>query len=129
MSSKINFEFVSPEASLFSGEVVSVLLPAKEGDAEILPLHAPFMTALRVGIVEIKISESENMKFLIDGGFADVANDNVTLLAEKSFNLLESSKEDFLIELDKVNKSLEETEDLIERESLLAKKLILESNN
>ncbi|MEC7734595.1 MAG: ATP synthase F1 subunit epsilon [Pseudomonadota bacterium] len=129
MSSKINFEFVSPESSLFSGEVVSVLLPAKEGDAEILPLHAPFMTALRVGIVEIKISESENMKFLIDGGFADVANDNVTLLAEKSFNLLESSKEDFLIELDKVNKSLEETEDLIERESLLAKKLILESNN
>ncbi len=129
MSSKINFEFVSPEASLFSGEVVSVLLPAKEGDAEILPLHAPFMTALRVGIVEIKVSESENMKFLIDGGFADVANDNVTLLAEKSFNLLESSKEDFLIELDKVNKSLEETEDLIERESLLAKKLILESNN
>ena len=129
MSSKLNFEFVSPEASLFSGEVVSVLLPAKEGDAEILPLHAPFMTALRVGIVEIKVSESESMKFLIDGGFADVANDNVTLLAEKSFNLLESSKEDFLIELDKVNKSLEETEDLIERESLLAKKLILESNN
>ena len=129
MSSKLNFEFVSPEASLFSGEVVSILLPAKEGDAEILPLHAPFMTALRVGIVEIKVSESESMKFLIDGGFADVANDNVTLLAEKSFNLLESSKEDFLIELDKVNKSLEETEDLIEKESLLAKKIILESNN
>jgi F-type H+-transporting ATPase subunit epsilon len=129
MSSKLNFEFVSPEASLFSGEVVSILLPAKEGDAEILPLHAPFMTALRVGIVEIKVSESESMKFLIDGGFADVANDNVTLLAEKSFNLLESSKEEFSIELDKVNKNLEETEDLIEKESLLAKKLILESNN
>ena len=129
MSSKLNFEFVSPEVSLFSGEVVSILLPAKEGDAEILPLHAPFMTALRVGIVEIKVSESESMKFLIDGGFADVANDNVTLLAEKSFNLLESSKEEFSIELDKVNKNLEETEDLIEKESLLAKKLILESNN
>jgi len=129
MSSKLNFEFVSPEASLFSGEVVSILLPAKEGDAEILPLHAPFMTALRVGIVEIKVSESESMKFLIDGGFADVANDNVTLLAEKSFNLLESSKEEFSIELAKVNKNLEETEDLIEKESLLAKKLILESNN
>ena len=129
MSSKLNFEFVSPEASLFSGEVVSILLPAKEGDAEILPLHAPFMTALRVGIVEIKVSESESMKFLIDGGVADVANDSVTLLAEKSFNLLESSKEEFSIELDKVNKNLEETEDLIEKESLLAKKLILESNN
>ena len=129
MSSKLNFDFVSPMSSIFSGEVDGILIPAKEGDAEILPLHAPFMTALRVGIVEIKVSESESMKFLIDGGFADVANDNVTLLAEKSFNLLESSKEEFSIELDKVNKNLEETEDLIEKESLLAKKLILESNN
>jgi len=129
MSSKLNFEFVSPEASLFSGEVFSVLLPAKEGDAEILPLHAPFMTALRVGVVEIRVNESESMKFLIDGGFADVASDNVTLLAEKSFNLLESSKEEFSRELGKVNKSLEETEDQIERESLLVKKQILEFSN
>ena len=37
MSSKLNFEFVSPMASIFSGEVDSVLIPAKEGDAEILP--------------------------------------------------------------------------------------------
>ena len=44
----------------------SVLIPAKEGDAEILPQHAPFMTALRVGVVEIKIANSENLKF-IDG--------------------------------------------------------------
>ena len=42
MSSKLNFEFVSPMASIFSGEVDSVLIPAKEGDAEILPQHAPF---------------------------------------------------------------------------------------
>ena len=72
MSSKLNFEFVSPMASIFSGEVDSVLIPAKEGDAEILPQHAPFMTALRVGVVEIKIANSENLKFLIDGGFADI---------------------------------------------------------
>ena len=55
MTSKLNFEFVSPMSSVFSGEVDSILLPAKEGDAEILPEHAPFMTALRVCIVEIKL--------------------------------------------------------------------------
>ena len=46
MSSKLNFDFVSPMSSIFSGEVDGILIPAKEGDAEILPQHAPFMTCL-----------------------------------------------------------------------------------
>ena len=37
MSLKLNFDFVSPMSLLFSGEVDSILIPAKEGDAEILP--------------------------------------------------------------------------------------------
>ena len=53
MSSKLNFDFVSPMSSIFSGEVDSILIPAKEGDAEILPHHAPFMTALRIGVVAV----------------------------------------------------------------------------
>ena len=35
MSSKLNFDFVSPMSSIFSGEVDGILIPAKEGDAEI----------------------------------------------------------------------------------------------
>lgn len=128
MSSKLNFEFVSPMASIFSGEVDSVLIPAKEGDAEILPQHAPFMTALRVGVVEIKIANSENLKFLIDGGFADIALDQVTLLAERSFDLVKSSKEDFDKIINDVAKDIEKSEDDREKEDLLIKKEILEAN-
>ena len=128
MSSKINFDFVSPMSSIFSGEVDSVLIPAKEGDAEILPHHAPFMTALRVGIVEIKLTDSENLKFLIDGGFADIALDQVTLLAERSFDLVESSKEDFDKIINDVTKDIKKSEDDEEKEDLLIKKEILEAN-
>ena len=53
MSLKLNFDFVSPMSLLFSGEVDSILIPAKEGDAEILPQHAPFMTALRLSLIHI----------------------------------------------------------------------------
>ena len=127
MSSKLNFEFVSPMASIFSGEVDSVLIPAKEGDAEILPQHAPFMTALRVGVVEINIANSENLKFLIDGGFADIALDQITLLAERSFDLIESSKEDFDKIMIDVTNDLEKTEDEQLKEELLIKKEILEA--
>ena len=128
MSSKLNFDFVSPMSSIFSGEVDSILIPAKEGDAEILPQHAPFMTALRVGVVEIKLTNSENLKFLIDGGFADIALDQVTLLAERSFDLVKSSKEDFDNIINDVEKDIEKSEDDREKEDLLIKKEILEAN-
>ena len=128
MSSKLNFDFVSPMSSIFSGEVDSILIPAKEGDAEILPQHAPFMTALRVGVVEIKLTDSENLKFLIDGGFADIALDQVTLLAERSFDLVKSSKEDFDKIINDIEKDIEKSEDDREKEDLLIKKEILEAN-
>ena len=128
MSSKLNCDFVSPMSSIFSGEVDSILIPAKEGDAEILPQHAPFMTALRVGVVEIKLTDSENLKFLIDGGFADIALDQVTLLAERSFDLVKSSKEDFDKIINDVAKDIEKSEDDREKEELLIKKEILEAN-
>ena len=128
MSSKLNFDFVSPMSSIFSGEVDGILIPAKEGDAEILPQHAPFMTALRVGVVEIKLTDSENLKFLIDGGFADIAHDQVTLLAERSFDLVKSSKKDFDKIINDVAKDIEKSEDDREKEDLLIKKEILEAN-
>ena len=128
MSSKLNFDFVSPMSSIFSGEVDSILIPAKEGDAEILPHHAPFMTALRIGVVEIKLTDSENLKFLIDGGFADIALDQVTLLAERSFDLVKSSKKDFDKIINDVAKDIEKSEDDREKEELLIKKEILEAN-
>ena len=128
MSSKLNFDFVSPMSSIFSGEVDGILIPAEEGDAEILPQHAPFMTALRVGVVEIKLTDSENLKFLIDGGFADIALDQVTLLAERSFDLVKSSKEDFDNIINDVAKDIEKSEDDREKEDLLIKKEILEAN-
>ena len=86
------------------------------------------MTALRVGIVEINLIDSENLKFLIDGGFADIALDQVTLLAERSFDLVESSKEDFDKMINDVAKDIEESEDDEEKEDLLIKKEILEAN-
>ena len=61
-------------------------------------------------------------RFLIDGGFADVALNKVTLLAERSFNLKDSSKEEFEEAINDVNKQLEDTENNSEKESLLLKK-------
>ena len=124
MAAKINLYFVSPESSIFSGEVDMIILPGKEGDAGILPNHAPFMTSLRVGVVEVTIN-SKIKKYLVDGGFADVSSEGITLLAERSFNLTESSSDEHSQLLDEVNKDLDKAESDKEKEDLNTKKEIL----
>ena len=52
MAEKLHFSLVAPEREVFSGEVDRVDAPGVEGDFGVLANHAPFMTALREGVVE-----------------------------------------------------------------------------
>lgn len=78
---KLHFSLVAPERELFSGEVDLVQAPGTEGDFGILANHAPFMTTLREGRITVKDGATTRM-FDIQGGFADVGLDGLTILAE-----------------------------------------------
>jgi len=83
MADKLHFSLVSPERELFSGEVDQVDAPGSEGDFGVLAGHAPFMTALREG--EVSVREGAKLtKYRIEGGFADVTPDGLTILAESA---------------------------------------------
>ena len=75
-----SFELVSPERVLFSGEATQVVVPASEGEITVLANHAPFMSALRAGVVTI----DGGKRLFVRGGFADVSASGLTLLAEKA---------------------------------------------
>ena len=75
-----SLELVSPERVLFSGEVTSVVVPAAEGDLTVLANHAPFMSALRAGVVTVDGAR----RLFVRGGFVDVASTGLTLLAEQA---------------------------------------------
>ncbi len=83
MSEKLYFSLVSPERELFSGEVDQVDAPGAEGDFGVLAGHAPFMTALREGEVTVHINGALT-RYAIEGGFADVTPDGLTVLAENA---------------------------------------------
>lgn len=53
MADKLHFSLVAPEREVFSGEVDRVDAPGAEGDIGVLAGHAPFMTALREGVVVV----------------------------------------------------------------------------
>jgi F-type H+-transporting ATPase subunit epsilon len=89
----LHFEFVSPEAVLFSGEVDQVDLPGAEGDLGVLPGHAPMVTLLRPGIVTI-MREGQREPIVVVGGFAEMGPGGLTVLADRA-----GSREDFDLDL------------------------------
>lgn len=128
MDTKINFDFVSPEELIVSSEVDMVLIPAKEGDAGILPNHAPYMTVLRQGIVEVTFDKDNIKSYLVEGGFADVTPDKITVLAESSLNLTDINKSALQVELDSIEEKITNASDL-DREILVERKSLMENFN
>ncbi|KAF0227555.1 MAG: F-type H+-transporting ATPase subunit [Beijerinckiaceae bacterium] len=84
-----SFELVSPERVLFSGEATQVVVPASEGEITVLANHAPFMSALRAGVVTIDGSK----RLFVRGGFVDVSATGLSLLAEKAVAIEEINLE------------------------------------
>jgi F-type H+-transporting ATPase subunit epsilon len=81
MAGKLHFSLVAPERQLFSADVDQVDAPGVEGDFGVLAGHAPFMTALKAGPVKV-YDGSTTRVFNIEGGFADVTPQGLTILAE-----------------------------------------------
>ncbi|MDR7036026.1 F-type H+-transporting ATPase subunit epsilon [Methylobacterium sp. BE186] len=75
-------ELVSSDRVAFAGEVRSVVLLGIEGDMTILPGHAPLLTMLHPGIVFATDAAGTGRRAFVRGGFAEVAGDRLTILAE-----------------------------------------------
>ena len=81
------FELVSPEKLLFTGDVEAVVVPGTEGEFTVLKDHAPVMSVLKPGIVEIDATGTAKTRLFVRGGFADVSPKGLTILAEYAIPL------------------------------------------
>jgi len=72
---------VTGEREIYRGEADQVIAPGVEGAMGILPRHAALLTSLKTGEMRIKLGDSEDALF-ISGGFLEVSNDQVTVLAD-----------------------------------------------
>ena len=88
----MTLEILTPEKKLYSGDVYGVQMPGISGSFEVLEKHAPMVSALRAGKVKIlrdkaavssSASSSQHVTYFeIQGGFVEVLNNKVTILAE-----------------------------------------------
>jgi F-type H+-transporting ATPase subunit epsilon len=81
----LHFELVTPEKLVRSERVYMVVVPGTEGDFGVLEGHAPFMSTVRDGAIQVFASPTAAPESIpVVGGFAEVNENGLTVLAESA---------------------------------------------
>jgi len=81
----LHFELVTPEKLVRSDDVYMVVVPGTEGDFGVLEGHAPFMSTVRDGQIQVFATAGGSPEIIsVVGGFAEVNEQGLTVLAERA---------------------------------------------
>ena len=78
----MHLDIITPETTLFAGEVTLVQLPGIDGSFEILDNHAPLISVLKEGKVKVQDTLKQTQFFDVKGGVVEVLFNKVLVLAE-----------------------------------------------
>ncbi len=87
MADQMHFDLVSPERLLLSEAVDGVVIPGAAGEMTILPRHAPLMSTLKAGVIEVQGGSAKDARYFVFGGFAEVTPAGLVILAEEALPL------------------------------------------
>jgi len=125
---QFKFELVSPEEKVISEPAFQVTIPGQEGDVGVRAGHMSLVVAIRPGVVTVQREENGGMeKIFIAGGFADVGQDHVTVLAEEAVPLANLSREKLEAELSELENKAKFAEGATETAKIEAKKTLINS--
>ena len=102
----LDVEIVTAEKTIFSGQASLILVPGIEGELGILSSHAPIITELDPGEVLIR-NKQEELSLVLSGGFLEVFNDKVTILADAA----ERTNE---INIEKAKEAIQKAEKIVD---------------
>lgn len=85
MADSLQIELVAADRVVWSGQASMVIARTVEGDLGVLPNHAPLLSVLVPGVVEITPTEGAPFKAAVEEGFLSVANNRVSILSEDAF--------------------------------------------
>jgi F-type H+-transporting ATPase subunit epsilon len=80
--SQMQVELVAADRLVWSGEANMVIARTTEGDVGILPNHAPMLSLMVDGLVDVTTADGETWIAAVDAGFLSVANNRISILAE-----------------------------------------------
>jgi F-type H+-transporting ATPase subunit epsilon len=117
MADKLHIELVSPERLLRSAEMHMVVVPGTSGDFGVLAGHAPFMSTIRPGAIQLypDASTTAPERVFIEGGFAEVNAAGLTILAESAVPVSELNPEQIARSLADAREDVRTARDDLER--------------
>jgi F-type H+-transporting ATPase subunit epsilon len=80
----VQFELVSPERLILSTEVEMVVVPGTEGNFGVLPGHAPLISTIRPGTIDIYQGGAVTERIFVVSGIAEVTPERCTVLADEA---------------------------------------------
>lgn len=84
MADTFQAQILTPTGKLFEGDVVGVQVPGEQGSFEVKVNHAPIVSTLQVGEVRVKQAAGETLRLAVTGGFVEMKENRLTLLAESA---------------------------------------------
>ena len=81
---KVTFRLVMPERELLATEADMVVVPGSEGDFGVLHGHAPLISTIRPGVLEVLQGNKVEQRFMVAGGIAEVTPERCTVLADEA---------------------------------------------
>jgi F-type H+-transporting ATPase subunit epsilon len=122
MAETLEFELVSPEKLLVSEPVEMVIVPGAEGNFGALPRHAPMLSTVRPGVLDIYKDGKVANQIFVAGGFAEVTEERCTVLAEEAVALSDLTRESVEARLQAARDAAQEADTELEK-SLAARNL------
>lgn len=115
MAETTQFELVSPERLVLSRDVEMVVVPGTEGYFGVLPRHAPMISTLSAGVIDIYEGGAVVDRIFVAGGFAEVTETRCTVLAQEATPLADVDVAATEKEIADARDVLKDTSDPVER--------------
>jgi F-type H+-transporting ATPase subunit epsilon len=115
MADKVQVELVTPTRLLLNVSADMVIVPGGEGDFGVLPGHAPLLSTVRPGTIEVHDGNTVTERVFVGVGFAEVNAERCTVLVQEAIPVSELSRETAAARLADARKALEKASTASER--------------
>jgi len=123
MAETFQFDLVSPEKLLMSDPVEQVTVPGADGQFTVLKGHAPFLSTLKPGVLDIVSADGSSQRIYVRGGFADVNASSLTVLAEQAMPMEEVNAEIMAQQVTDAQEDLADAGDDADKRAIAQKRL------
>ena len=115
MPERVQFELVTPERLLLSEMVEMVVVPGTEGNFGVLPGHAPLISSIRPGTIDVYEAQTITRRIFVVSGIAEVTPERCTVLADEALSPDELDRGSIEAELQTVQGNLPSLRDQVAR--------------